>query len=61
MKLIIDFLCLLAQEDSSYKTSALNPFNAKDVLRDLTQSNARRFNSSKGNPLALTGLKNYLP
>ena len=39
----------------------INPFSAKDVLIDFTLSNARRFYSSKGNPLALKGLKNYLP
>ena len=39
----------------------VNPFSAKDVLLDFTLSNARRFYSSKGNPLALKGLKNYLP
>ena len=38
-----------------------NPFSAKDVLIEFTLSNARRFYSSKGNPLALKGLKNYLP
>ena len=36
----------------------INPFSAKDVLIDFTLSNARRFYSSKGNPLALKGL-NY--
>ena len=36
----------------------LNPFPAKDVLIELTLSNARRFYSSKGNPLAVKGLKN---
>ena len=35
----------------------LNPFSAKDVLIDFTLSNARRVYSSKGNPLALKGLK----
>ena len=34
-----------------------NPFSAKDVLIDFTLSNARRLNSSKGNPLALKDLK----
>ena len=34
----------------------LNPFSAKDVLIDFTLSNARRFYSSKGPPLALKGL-----
>ena len=29
--------------------------------KDFTLSNARRFYSSKGNPLTLKGLKNYLP
>ena len=37
-----------------------NPFTAKDVLIDFTPPNARRFYSSKGNPLAVKGLKNYL-
>ena len=36
----------------------LNPFPAKDVLIELTLSNARRFYSSKGSPLAVKGLKN---
>ena len=36
----------------------INPFSAKDVLIDFTLSNARRFYSSKGNPLAVKGLKN---
>ena len=36
----------------------LNPFTAKDVLIELTLSKARPFNSSKGNPLAVKGLKN---
>ena len=35
---------------------SINPFSAKDVLIDFTLSNARRFYSSKGNPLALKGL-----
>ena len=35
----------------------LNPFTAKDLLIDFTLSNARRFYSSKGNPLAVKGLK----
>ena len=35
---------------------SFNPFSAKDVLLDLTLSNARRFYSSKGNPSALNGL-----
>ena len=35
---------------------SFNPFSAKDVLIDFTLSNARRFYSSKGNPLALKGL-----
>ena len=40
---------------------SINPFSAKDVLIDFTLSNARRFYSSQGAPLALKGLKNYLP
>ena len=34
----------------------VNPFSAKDILIDFTLSNARRFYSAKGNPLALKGL-----
>ena len=34
----------------------LNPFTTKNVLRDFTLSNARRFYSSQGNPLAVKGL-----
>ena len=40
---------------------SFNPFNAKDVLIDFTLSNARRFYSSKGNPLAVKGLKHLSP
>ena len=38
----------------------LNPFTAKDVLINFTLSNTRRFYSSKGNPLAVKGLKNSI-
>ena len=38
------------------RVQTINPFSAKDVLRDFTLSNAGRFYSSKGNPLALKGL-----
>ena len=38
----------------------LIPFTAKDVLIDFTLSNTRRFYLSKGNPLAVKGLKNSL-
>ena len=41
--------------------SAFNPFTPKSDLIDLTLSNARRFYSSKGDPLGVKGLKNYLP
>ena len=44
----------------SSATDALNPFSAKDVLIDFTLSNARRFYSSQGAPLAVKRLKNYL-
>ena len=37
-------------------TALFNPFTAKDVHIDFTLSNARRFYSSKGNPLAVKGL-----
>ena len=34
----------------------INPFSAEDVLIDFTLSNARRFYSPKGSPLAVKGL-----
>ena len=40
-------------------TNVLNPFSAKDVLIDFTLSNARRFYSSMGSPLALKGLRSW--
>ena len=39
----------------------VNPFTAKDVLIDFTLSKAGRFYLSNGDPLAVKGLKNYLP
>ena len=42
------------------RKNVFNPFGAKDVLIDFTLSNARRFYSSKGNPLALKGLNFHL-
>ena len=41
--------------------SNLNPFTPKSDLIDFTLSNARRFYSSKGDPLGVKGLKNYVP
>ena len=38
-----------------------NPFTPKSYFIDFTPSNARRFYSSKGDPLGVKGLKNYLP
>ena len=40
---------------------SLNPFIPKSDLIDFTLSNTRRFYSSKGDPLGVKGLKNYLP
>ena len=39
------------------KTISLNPFTPKSDLIDFTLSNARRFYSSKGDPLGVKGLK----
>ena len=39
----------------------VNPFTPKSDLIDFTLSNARQFCSSKGDPLGVKGLKNYLP
>ena len=39
------------------KTISLNPFTAKSDLIDFTVSNARRFYSSKGDPLEVKWLK----
>ena len=36
-------------------------FTPKSDFIDFTLSNARRFYSSKGDPLGVKGLKNYLP
>ena len=43
-------------QEGQTEKRGINPFSAKDVLIDFTLSNARRFYSSKGNPLALKGL-----
>ena len=58
--------CALANAESNPSVLlnnwlSINPFSAKEVLIDFTLSNTRRFYSSKGDPLALKGLKNYLP
>ena len=45
---------------NSYLVRPFNPFTAKGDLIDFTLSNARRFYSSKGDPLEVKGLKNYL-
>ena len=37
------------------------PFTPKSDLLDVTLSNAKRFYSSKGDPLGVKGLKNYFP
>ena len=41
--------------------SYLNPFTPKSDFIDFSLSNARRFYSSKGDPLGAKRLKNYLP
>ena len=41
----------------SRSTQPLNPFTPKSDFIDFTLSNARRFYSSKGNPLGVKGLK----
>ena len=38
-----------------------NPFTPKGDLTDFTLCNARRYYLSKGDPLGVKGLKNYLP
>ena len=38
-----------------------NPFTHKSDFVDFTLSNARQFYSSKGDPLGVKGLNNYLP
>ena len=42
------------------KVISMNPFTPKSDLIDFTLSDARRFYSSKGDPLGVKGLKNYL-
>ena len=43
-------------ELKGYKAISLNPFTPKSNLIDFTLSNARRFYSSKGDPLGVKGL-----
>ena len=53
------YLSLMSYQPANfdiYTAAELNPFSAKAVLIDFTLSNARRFYSSKGNPLAVKGL-----
>ena len=47
----------LSNVTTTMSCSFLNPFTAEDVIIDFTLSNARRFYSSKENPLAVKGLK----
>ena len=54
------FLCVIGAFIELF-TVMINPFSAKDVLIDFTLSNARRFYSSKGDPLALKGLTKLSP
>ena len=42
------------------KTISLNPFSPKSDLIDFTLSNARRFYSSKGDPLGVKGLSSLI-
>ena len=42
-------------------TNFINPFTPKSDLIDFTLSNTRQFYSSKGDPLGVRGLINYLP
>ena len=46
--------------NNAYIYTLINPFTPESDLIDFTLSNARRFYSSKGDPLGLKGLKNYL-
>ena len=39
---------------------SFNPFTPKSDLIDFTLSNARRFYSSKGDPLGVKGLRSYV-
>ena len=47
--------CLMPRPQQSL--NMFNPFAPKSDLIDLTLSNARRFYSSKGDPLEVKGLK----
>ena len=60
LKWLAFFRGKMITEKSPSKHILINPFSAKDVLIDFTLSNARRFYSSKGNPLALKGLRTPL-
>ena len=49
------------QKSSWNNFFSFNPFTPKSDLIDFTLSDARQFYSSKGDPLGVIGLKNYLP
>ena len=56
--LFIDFHTLgLVEIDYHIRYNYFNPFTPKSDLIDFILSNARRFYSSKGNPLGVKGLK----
>ena len=46
---------------SEKQINCFNPFTPKSDFIGFTLSNARRFYSSKGDPLGVKELKNYLP
>ena len=46
---------------ATIKMTGVNPFTPKSDLIDFTLSNARQLYSSKGDPLGVKVLKNYLP
>ena len=53
-------VCVSILCSNVYSVGLFNPFTAKGNLIDFTLSNVNRFYSSKGDPLAVKGLKNYL-
>ena len=56
LSLVFDILLL-----DRNKKERVNPFTPKSDFIDFTLSNARRFYASKGDPLGVEGLKQYLP
>ena len=52
---------LPTKQCETFKSVSINPFTLKRDFIDFTLPNGRQFYSSKGDPLGVKGLKDYLP